>query len=200
MRLLGKMFWQENNTMEGPMDAREILKRPYARVLTPETDGQYSAEIMEFPNCVASGANAVEALANLEQVAAEWIAASIEQGQDIPDPMDNAEYSGRFVLRTTKGLHRRAVLLAEREGVSLNKFVNTCLAEAVGERSKPQFVYTGPQMQALASFSFQVGATVGPTNPYGPALGSSGVRQITTSGSGAIMPVRDWRELERQHA
>src|ERR1700683_5469293 len=119
------------------MEPREIMKRPYARVLTPEPDGEYTAEIMEFPNCVASGDSAVNALANLEDVAVDWIAAALEQGQDIPGPMDNTDYSGRLVLRMPKGLHRRAALFAEREGASLNQFIVTCLAEAVGERARP---------------------------------------------------------------
>jgi predicted RNase H-like HicB family nuclease len=138
MQQLGKMFWRKKNKMEGPMEPAEIMKRPYARILTPEPDGQYTAEIMEFPNCVASGNSAADALAKLDEVAADWIAATLEQGQSIPDPMDNAEYSGRLVLRMPRGLHRRAALLSEREGVSLNQFIVTCLAESVGERSKPQ--------------------------------------------------------------
>ena len=68
------------------MEPQEILKRPYARVLTPEPDGQYTAEIMAFPGCVAYGNTAVEVLSKLDEVALDWLAASIEQGQSIPDP------------------------------------------------------------------------------------------------------------------
>jgi len=114
----------------------EILRQPYARVLTPEPDGQYTAEILEFPGCVAYGDNSNDALRNLEEVAAEWISAAIEQGQNIPEPMANVDYSGRLVLRMSKGLHHRAAICAEREGVSLNQFIVTSLAEAVGERAQ----------------------------------------------------------------
>lgn len=114
----------------------DILKRPYARVLTPDEDGRYTAELLEFPSCVSFGDNAHDALANLEEVAREWVIAAISQGQSIPEPMCATEYSGRTVLRMSKGLHQRAALCAEREGVSLNQFVVTCLAEAVGERTR----------------------------------------------------------------
>jgi predicted RNase H-like HicB family nuclease len=117
------------------MEPQEILKRAYARVLTPEPDGQYTAEVMEFPGCVAYGNTAPEALAKLDEVALEWLAASIEQGQSIPEPFSAIEYSGKLVVRMPKGLHQRAALCAEREGVSLNQFIVACLAEAVGERS-----------------------------------------------------------------
>lgn len=127
-----KMAFVMGETME-PL---EILKRPYARVLTPDPDGQYTAEIMEFPGCVTYGATAEEALRRLDEVALEWLAASIEQGQSIPEPMSVIDYSGKLVLRMPKGLHQRAALCAEREGVSLNQFIVTNLAETVGERSR----------------------------------------------------------------
>jgi hypothetical protein len=39
----------------------------------------------------------------------------------------------------SKGLHKRTAICAEREGVSLNQFITTCLAEAVGERATSTF-------------------------------------------------------------
>jgi predicted RNase H-like HicB family nuclease len=49
--------------------AVELLKKPYARVVVPEADGSFTAEILEFPGCVASGDSAADALANVEEVA-----------------------------------------------------------------------------------------------------------------------------------
>lgn len=120
------------------MAPADILKKPYARLVIPDEDGTFSAEIVEFPGCIAVGSTPTDALVNLEETAIDWIAAALEQGQDIPEPIDSAGYSGKLVLRMTKGLHRKAALIAEREGASLNQFIVTCLAEAVGERAKPQ--------------------------------------------------------------
>jgi predicted RNase H-like HicB family nuclease len=137
------------------MEPQEILKRPYARVLTPEPDGQYTAEIMEFPGCVAYGNTAAEALTKLDEVALEWLAASIEQGQSIPEPFSAMEYSGKLVVRMPKGLHQRAALSAEREGVSLNQFIVACLAEAVGERSRAPVVPVEPARQVRVIAALQ---------------------------------------------
>jgi predicted RNase H-like HicB family nuclease len=138
------------------MDPAEILKRPYARIVVPETDGSFTAEIFEFPGCVASGDTAVDALANVEDVALDWIAATLEQGQDIPEPVDHANYSGKLVVRMPKGLHKRAALWAERDGVSLNQFIVTCVAEQVGTRARPMMmVYAQPQV--FCSVNFQGG-------------------------------------------
>jgi predicted RNase H-like HicB family nuclease len=144
------------------MNAAEILKKPYARLAMPDEDGTFTAEIVEFPGCITSGPTMAEALANLEDVATDWIAAAIEQGQEIPEPMEAAGYSGKLVVRMAKSLHKRASLCAERDGVSLNQFIVNCIAEQVGLRARPLRVQTHP-IQAMATVSIQVtGGAVSP--------------------------------------
>lgn len=113
--------------------AREYLKEPYARVLTPdEESGGYTAEILEFPGCVTEGDTADEALRNLEAAAEGWIEATLNAGKDIPEPSLPQGYGGRIALRLPRSLHRRAMQLAERDGTSLNQFLVTAIAESVG--------------------------------------------------------------------
>lgn len=114
------------------MTPAEYLLRPYCRIVIPEADGTYRAEIMEFPGCLTTGATAPEALANLEEVAASWLEAAIAHRQSVPDPAEGTAFSGKLVLRLPRGLHRRAALYAARENVSLNTFVVACLGEGVG--------------------------------------------------------------------
>jgi predicted RNase H-like HicB family nuclease len=176
--------------MEEKMHPAEYMKKPYGRLVVPAADGTYSAEIFEFPGCIAVGGTEAEALANLEEVALDWIAAALSQGQTIPEPMDGAEYSGKLVLRMPRGLHRRAAMCAEREGVSLNQFMVSCLAEAVGEKSKQQFVYPALQIHAV-NVTFQVTRASSTL----PGLGT----QIPTAGARLAWPL-EWHESERQHA
>jgi len=35
--------------------SKEILRKPYARVLVPDENGGFFAEILEFPGCFAEG-------------------------------------------------------------------------------------------------------------------------------------------------
>ncbi len=119
-------------TSEKPTDLAGYLKRPYARIVTPERDGSFRAEIMEFPGCIALGDTASEALAQLEDVAESWLQSTLARGQEVPEPMEDAGYSGKFVLRLPKSLHKKAAYVARRENVSLNQLVVTCLAEHVG--------------------------------------------------------------------
>jgi predicted RNase H-like HicB family nuclease len=185
--------------MERKMAPAEILKRPYARLVTPDEDGSYFAEILEFPGCFATGETAPEALENLESVAIDWINTALEQGQNIPDPMDANEYSGKLVLRMTKGLHKRAALWADREGVSLNQFITTCLAEAVGERSRQNFVVAQPQIHAVANVTFQflsAGATSLMMSGHG--FPASGANQLLTTGTGPALVGAPMRVLQRE--
>lgn len=112
--------------------ATEYLKKPYGRLLVPEEEGGYRAEIVEFPGCFAEGETAGEAAANLEDAASSWLAAALAKGQTIPEPMEELDYSGKFVVRLPRSLHRRAAFAANRDGVSLNQFIVSSIAEQVG--------------------------------------------------------------------
>ncbi len=123
--------------LSAAIEANQILRQPYARIILPESDGTFRGEIMEFPGCIASGQTASETLIALEDVARSWILAALERKQNIPDPIESSnDFSGRLVLRIPKSLHKKASWIAEREGVSLNHFITTSLSETVGERNR----------------------------------------------------------------
>jgi antitoxin HicB len=120
--------------METKMTARvsDYLKLPYGRCVVPDSDGSFRSEIVEFPGCFAVGDTAAEALANLENVAASWLAAAIAKGQRIPEPIENGPFSGKLVVRLPKTLHKKAAHAAARDRVSLNQFIVSSIAEQVG--------------------------------------------------------------------
>jgi predicted RNase H-like HicB family nuclease len=185
--------------MERTMDAHEILKRPYARLVTPDVDGSFFAEIVEFPGCFTTGKTAADALQNLEGVAVDWINTVIAQGQDIPEPMESNEYSGKTVLRMTRGLHRRAALWAEREGVSLNHFITTCLAEAVGERARQATIYPVARVQSVVTTTIDPAMLMNGTAAF---IGFSGNRITRPTGTnvGLVRVMVGDRDQERQNA
>src|SRR5215475_15194495 len=115
-----------------PKAVHEYLKEPYARILTPEEEGGYSAEILEFSGCFAEGETADEAMQALERAADAWIQAALDQGQEIPPPFRNQGYGGKIALRLPKSLHRQATEFAERDGTRLNQFLVSAIAARVG--------------------------------------------------------------------
>jgi predicted RNase H-like HicB family nuclease len=71
---------------------------PYHWVVIPQEDGSFFAHIAEWPGCFAVGDDAGEAITSLiDDVADSWLAATLEQGQDVPPPADavNAEPEAR---------------------------------------------------------------------------------------------------------
>jgi len=119
----------------------DFLKEPYSRVLLPEEDGRFSAEILEFPGCFAQGENPNEAFNNLEEAAKSWIQASLDQGLDIPPPALNQSYSGKIALRIPRSLHKRAAQMAERDATSLNQFLITAIATRIGAEEYHSYLW-----------------------------------------------------------
>jgi antitoxin HicB len=148
----------------------EYLQRPYGRVVIPEGDGTFRAEIIEFPGCIAIGDTSAEALANLEDVAASWLEVVIAKGQRVPEPIENVGFSGKLVVRLPKSLHKKAANMAAREGVSLNQFIVSSIAEQVGTQSVP--IHFGP-LQAFAGTQTVIG--MGGLSGY---VGNFGVGQF----------------------
>jgi predicted RNase H-like HicB family nuclease len=121
--------------------AKDYLKEPYSRVLVPESDGTYSADILEFPGCFAEGKTPNEAYANLERIAESWIEAALEQGQDIPAPIEAHNFSGRNALRIPRSIHKQAAKFAKMEDTSLNQFFLTAIAARVGAEDFAERLY-----------------------------------------------------------
>lgn len=118
------------------MTPEEIIKRPYARLLIPDTEtGTFTGQVLEFPGCLAQGYTATEALNRLENAALGWLRSVIDAGQKIPEPIAENEFSGKLVLRLPRDIHRQASLIAAREAVSLNQWLVGIVARAVGYES-----------------------------------------------------------------
>lgn len=121
----------------------EILKRPYGRTVTPEPDGSFFAEIVEFQGCIATGETAAAALTTLEEVAEAWLENALANGQSIPEPIETSDYSGKFVFRMPKSMHRQVAYAAKRDGVSQNQFALAAVATYLGERKRETSFYGG---------------------------------------------------------
>lgn len=120
------------NLPRNRIPSRAVAAR-YSRLLVREKEGGYSAEVLEFPGCYATGETADEAMDNLDAAIAGWVESELEQGHDIPEPFGDDEVSGRLTLRLPPSLHRRALMLAAVEKISLNRFLTAAIARYVGE-------------------------------------------------------------------
>ena len=92
-------------------------------------DGAWLASIPDLPGCNSYGDSASEAVENVTKTKELWIKGQYESDQPIPEPTEEDDFSGRFVLRIPKGLHRSLAFQAQKQGVSLNHYVSHLLSE-----------------------------------------------------------------------
>ena len=108
--------------------AKEYLRLPYSRVLLADPEGTFSAHILEFEGCFSSGQTAEEATRNIEEAMREWIESELEEGRDIPAPIEGGDFAGSILLRLPKSLHKRVALRARAEGTSMNQLLVSAVA------------------------------------------------------------------------
>src|SRR5271157_1509980 len=94
-----------------------------------EDDDAYVASIPDLPGCVAYGNTIEQAMESLRIVKKLWIEGRLEAGLAVPEPAELEEYSGKFVLRISRGLHKSLQREARRQGISLNQYAAQILAE-----------------------------------------------------------------------
>lgn len=98
------------------------------RVVWSVEDGEYVATVAEFPSLSWLHADQGGALRGLVDLVADVVADLEANGETVPEPIAERRFSGRFNVRIPESLHRRLVLAAAAEGVSLNRLVSDRLA------------------------------------------------------------------------
>jgi predicted HicB family RNase H-like nuclease len=68
------------------------------------------------------GKNEALVYKNLCKVVDEWIKIHEEDNDPLPEATANKEFSGKFMLRAGKDLHKTIAIAALRQGESLNNF------------------------------------------------------------------------------
>jgi RNA polymerase sigma-B factor len=125
-------------------DVAHYLELPYhVAVRSKRHNGRswWSATVEELPGCAAEGDTPEEAVRLLRSAKETWVRTALEEGRAIPVPgsatkaKDRSGYSGRFLVRMPSALHAELATAAEREDISLNRFVTEALARAVAPRA-----------------------------------------------------------------
>ena len=104
------------------------------RPLAAEEGGGWLATFPDLPGCMGDGETPEAAITDGYSAAQAWLTVAQNCGDAIPKPGMGGE-SGRFVARVPKSLHTRLVARAEQEGVSMNTFLVSIIAEGVGARA-----------------------------------------------------------------
>lgn len=119
------------------MTVEEYLKLPYALDIAWDSDDEiFVARVAEIPECSGHGASRAEAMDMALDNLRDWIEEALEAGEAIPQPVPIPELpSGKWLQRVPRTVHAELVVLAARDGVSLNQLVVSILSRELGYRS-----------------------------------------------------------------
>ncbi|MCD4786044.1 MAG: type II toxin-antitoxin system HicB family antitoxin [Candidatus Eremiobacteraeota bacterium] len=90
-------------------------------------DKDFGAYIEEIPEISAFGDTQESAISELRIVFNEWKEIAIEKKIEIPSPFESREFSGKFLVRLPRSLHKCLSDRAKEENISLNQEVIYCL-------------------------------------------------------------------------
>lgn len=100
------------------------------RVAWSPEDHEFVATCLEFPSVSWLADTQQEALSGLLDLVADIIRDMTEHGEEVPEPLSERPYSGKFNLRVGEQLHRRLAMQAAEEHLSLNQYVVRRLTNA----------------------------------------------------------------------
>lgn len=109
----------------------EKAARQYVKLVEwSDEDGCYIGSAPPLIGQSCHGSTEAEVLAQLNEIVEEWIVTLLTRGEPLPEASANKEYSGKFVVRVSPAVHKKAALKAMSRGTSLNQFVADALAKA----------------------------------------------------------------------
>jgi antitoxin HicB len=103
------------------------------RLYWDEESTVWIAEYFDLNGCMGAGDTLEEAIQEADIFKEMWIEAALKCGAIIPEPSDHltSSYSGKFVVRVGRGIHRELAIRAGEEGVSLNALCATYLTKGL---------------------------------------------------------------------
>ena len=122
----------------------------------------------EFPTLSWLAATPEASLKGIRKVVAQTVEDLRQSGEEVPEPLSDRRYTGRFMVRVPPEVHRGLATRATEEGVSLNRLVSAKLAAEGGYGADPD-------MKAHYDFSKgKRGAVLRQPAPSSATVASSG--------------------------
>lgn len=105
--------------------------RKYLKVVEwSKEDGCYIGSAPPIIGQSCHGDTEAEVMAQLAVIVEEWVGCLLTDGKPLPAATANKDFSGKFLVRISPDLHKKAALKALARGESLNQFVAEAIASA----------------------------------------------------------------------
>jgi len=98
------------------------------RVTWSEEDQEYVGLCVEFPSLSWLDEDPEAALAGIRKMVANSVKDMKANKETPPEPLSSKRFSGKFMVRIPPELHRKLVLEAQEEGISLNRLASDKLS------------------------------------------------------------------------
>ncbi len=102
------------------------------RITWSEEDQEYVGLCVEFPSLSWLDKNPEAALAGIRKMVADAVQDMKASKETPPEPIASRHFSGKFMVRIPPELHRRLVMEAQEEGISLNRLASDRLSRQDG--------------------------------------------------------------------
>ena len=99
------------------------------RVTWSEDDSEYVGLCVEFPSLSWLSASPESALMGIREVVSDVVHDMDKNKEEIPRPLANKNYSGKFLVRIPPEIHRTLAIQAAEAGVSLNRMASAKLSQ-----------------------------------------------------------------------
>ena len=110
------------------------MSLPYEEKIIPSPEGGFVGTVPDLPGCITQAETKVELLDMIEDAKKCWLQAALDIGEQIDEPVQDEQFSGRFNLRIPKSLHRKLSESARADGVSLNQMAMYLIASGLGTK------------------------------------------------------------------
>jgi predicted RNase H-like HicB family nuclease len=110
------------------MDNKNIkyyMELPYNYIIQQvkdESGTYYYGNILELDGCQSTGETFEETYDSLREAMEGYFEVKLTYDDEIPEPVVEDDFSGKFVVRIPKSLHKKLTIEAAKEGVSLNQY------------------------------------------------------------------------------
>lgn len=98
------------------------------RVTWSEEDGEYVGLCAEFSSLSWLAKTPETALKGIRKVVSDVVQDMKSNNEEVPEPIANRHYSGKFMVRVPPEVHRNLSIQAAEAGVSLNRLASTKLS------------------------------------------------------------------------
>jgi predicted HicB family RNase H-like nuclease len=98
------------------------------RVTWSEDDSEYVGLCLEFPSLSWLSESPESALAGIRKVVSDVVHDMEKNEEEIPTPVANKKYSGKFLVRIPPEIHRTLAIQAAEAGISLNRMASAKLS------------------------------------------------------------------------